>query len=226
MSENHCLKKFLKIEQMQTLKTKNPIYLAIITMLFAFLFFFAFTFQNATSLFDSSTTMMLSKVFQVSLLVNVPFKTNSDQTNKIQHHDSLSQSANKNSMALLVPLTKSHAMNVAEGIANPVSDTLARVVPGDVDASTLGAPGASDVFVTNASEISGLDAGGLAQKLTIPEESSYKVIEFPTDSVSGISSPINRMNPGFVGGGQTAGGASEFVIPNGPIPEGANIRIV
>ena len=115
---------------------------------------------------------------------------------------------------------------MAEGIANPVSGTLARVIPGDVEATSLGAPGAEDVFVTNASEIRGLNASEIAQKLTIPESSSYRVIEFPSEGVSGIASPVNRINPGFVGGGQTAGGASEFVIPNGPIPEGAIERIV
>ncbi|HET9181575.1 MAG TPA: polymorphic toxin type 10 domain-containing protein [Candidatus Angelobacter sp.] len=35
-----------------------------------------------------------------------------------------------------------------------------------------------------------------------------------------------RPDPGFVGGGQTTGGASEFVIPNGPIPSGATITVV
>ena len=51
------------------------------------------------------------------------------------------------------------------------------------------------------------------------------LIEFPTPS-EGLASPVFRTNPGFVGGGQTAGGASEFVIPNGSIPPGATIRIV
>lgn len=112
-------------------------------------------------------------------------------------------------------------------LANPVSDTLARVVPGNVKPSGLGAPGAPDVFVTNASELQGLTAAQIAQKLTIPNSSSgFRVFEFPSSSVKGIASPINRNNPGFIGGGKTAGGASEFVIENGPIPDGAIERLV
>ena len=40
---------------------------------------------------------------------------------------------------------------------------------------------------------------------------------------SGIASPVNRTNHGFVGRGLTAGGASEFVIPNGPTRDLANV---
>ena len=42
----------------------------------------------------------------------------------------------------------------------------------------------------------------------------------------GIASTVFRNNPGFVGGGRTAGGAPEFVIPNGPVPAGATTRLV
>ena len=52
------------------------------------------------------------------------------------------------------------------------------------------------------------------------------MIEFSSSSVSGIASPINRNNPGFVQGGRTAGGAPEFVIPNGKIPDDATMRHV
>jgi len=111
-------------------------------------------------------------------------------------------------------------------VANPVSGTLARVIPGGLNTTTLGAPGAADVFVTNAAELSGLNATQLANKLTIPGSSSgFQVLEFPTPS-SGLASPVFRSNPGFVGGGRTAGGASEFVIPNGPIPAGTVRRVV
>ena len=53
----------------------------------------------------------------------------------------------------------------------------------------------------------------------------FQVIEFSTPGEV-LASPVIRTNPGVVGGGQTAGGASEFVIPNGPIPPGASIRLV
>jgi filamentous hemagglutinin len=112
-------------------------------------------------------------------------------------------------------------------VNNPVSSTLARVVPGNINPSMLGAPSAMDVFVTNANELYGLNAAQIAQKLTIPESLyGFNVIEFPTSSVSGIASPINRTNPGFVNGGKTAGGAPEFTIPNGPLPNGSTTRFV
>ena len=41
-----------------------------------------------------------------------------------------------------------------------------------------------------------------------------------------FASPILRSDPGFVGQGFTAGGAREFVLPNGPIPADAATRVV
>ncbi|MHB1792997.1 MAG: polymorphic toxin type 10 domain-containing protein [Acidiferrobacteraceae bacterium] len=35
-----------------------------------------------------------------------------------------------------------------------------------------------------------------------------------------------RTNPGFFQGGFSAGGAPEFVIPNGPIPPGATTTVI
>jgi hypothetical protein len=108
----------------------------------------------------------------------------------------------------------------APNISNPVPDRLARVIPGDVNPTTLGRPGSVDVFVTAADDIAGMTPSQLAKRLTIPESSSFTIIEFPTP-VEGLASPVFRTNPGFVGNGRTAGGAREFVIPNGPIPVGA-----
>jgi len=119
----------------------------------------------------------------------------------------------------------SRPINGAPVITNPVPGTLARVIAGEGPFSTLGRPGAVDVFVTSADDIAGLNASQLASRLTIPGSSTFTVIEFPTPA-SGLASPVFRTNPGFVGGGLTAGGASEFVVPNGPIPPGAVIRIV
>jgi RHS repeat-associated protein len=113
-----------------------------------------------------------------------------------------------------------------EGADSLVPSTLARVIPGGIPLSTLGPPGAADVFVTTPEAIEGLDAAGIAQKLTIPESpSGFQVLQFPTPE-EGLASPVFRTNPGFVGGGYTAGGAPEFVIPNGPIPPGATIATV
>ncbi|WP_262482861.1 polymorphic toxin type 10 domain-containing protein [Aquimarina longa] len=50
-------------------------------------------------------------------------------------------------------------------------------------------------------------------------------MEFGTPK-SGLSTPINRTNPGFIGGGKTAGGAREFAIPNQKIPAGAKVKTV
>ena len=115
----------------------------------------------------------------------------------------------------------------AEGAAAWTAPTsLVRVIPAGIDATTLGAPGAADVFVTTPEAIEGLDAAGIAQRLTIPESpTGYQVIQFSTPE-SGLASPVFRTNPGFVQGGFSAGGAPEFVIPNGPIPSGASITVV
>jgi hypothetical protein len=89
----------------------------------------------------------------------------------------------------------------------------------------VGAPSASDVFVTAASDIQGLSAKEIAKTLTIPNSpSGFQIFEFNTPT--GIASPINRTNPGFVGRGRTAGGAREFVIPNQEIPKDAVRRVV
>ena len=113
----------------------------------------------------------------------------------------------------------------AKGISNTVPQELARVIPGRGSFPTLGPPGRSDVFVTAAEDIAGLNAKQIAQRLTINEADTFTIIRFPTPQ-SGLASPINRLDPGFVGGGRTAGGAREFVIPNGPIPAGAKIGVM
>ena len=82
-----------------------------------------------------------------------------------------------------------------------------------------------DVFVTAADDIVGLNATQLAQRLTIAPSNRFTVIEFPTP-VEGLASPVFRPNAGFIGGGRTAGGAREFVVPNGPLPAGSIPRTV
>jgi hypothetical protein len=113
----------------------------------------------------------------------------------------------------------------AAGSANLLPTTLARVIPGVGPYPTLGAPGAADVFVTTPEAIRGLDAAGIAKRLTIDAADQFTVIQFPTPA-EGLASPVFRSNPGFVGGGRTAGGAPEFVVPNGPVPSGATTTIV
>jgi hypothetical protein len=119
------------------------------------------------------------------------------------------------------------AIRAVSKITNAVPGTLARVVPANIKKVDNLGPGTADVFVTDASTLKGLNVTQIASKLTIQESTSgFKVIEFSSKSVSGIASPIGRSNPGFIQGGRTAGGAPEFVIPNGPIPIGATTRVV
>jgi RHS repeat-associated protein len=110
-------------------------------------------------------------------------------------------------------------------ISNPIPEQLARIIPGEGNFTTLGPPAISDVFVTAADDIAGMNATQIANRLTIAPSNVLTVFEFPTPP-SGLASPVFRNNPGFVGGGLTAGGAREFVIPNGPIPSNAIRRVV
>jgi RHS repeat-associated protein len=87
------------------------------------------------------------------------------------------------------------------------------------DGPRLGAPGASDVFVTSADDIAGVTTSEeLARRLTLLDDAGnlrqgpFVVLEF--DTPDGIAVPVFRGNPGFVQGGRTAGGASEYVVPN------------
>ena len=115
--------------------------------------------------------------------------------------------------------------NATKGISNAVPDTVARVIPGNGPFPTLGLPGSNDVFVTAADDIAGLSAKQLSKRLTIDSSDTFTVIKFPTPS-SGIASPVNRLDKGFIGGGRTAGGAREFVIPNQRVPSGAITEVV
>ncbi len=108
---------------------------------------------------------------------------------------------------------------------NVIPTTLARVVSGEGPFETLGPPGNNDVFVTTPEDIAGLNASQISQRLGIGQSDIFTIIEFPTPS-EGLASPINRSDPGFVGSGQTSGGATEFVIPNQTVPENATIRTV
>jgi hypothetical protein len=76
-----------------------------------------------------------------------------------------------------------------------------------------------------AEDIAGMNSTQIAERLTIPSADAYTVIRFPTPE-TGIASPVFRGNPGFAPGGKTRGGAREYVIPNGPIPTGAQTEIV
>jgi RHS repeat-associated protein len=114
---------------------------------------------------------------------------------------------------------------VAKSLDNSVPRELARVIAGKGKFPTLGPPSRDDVFVTAAEDIAGLNSRQIAKRLTINEVDEFTVIRFRTPS-TGLATPINRSDPGFVGRGRTAGNAREFVIPNGPIPADAKIEVI
>jgi len=57
---------------------------------------------------------------------------------------------------------------------------MARVIPGEGPYPKLGPPGRSDVFVTAADDIAGMNAEQISQRLTINPNKKFTVIEFDT----------------------------------------------
>jgi hypothetical protein len=116
------------------------------------------------------------------------------------------------------------------GTAASIPARVSRVIPEEfANSPTLGAAGSSDVFVTAAKDIKGItNSTDLATRLTLLNNDGslvkgpFKVFEFNTPQ--GIASPINRTTPGFIGRGVTAGGASEYTVPNLKIDELTNLR--
>jgi RHS repeat-associated protein len=126
------------------------------------------------------------------------------------------------------------ASMAATGVANPVPNRMARVVPLSEglelsDISTLAHPADQYAFVTAADDIAGITTSrGLAERLTLVDdtgaliEGPYAVFEFNTPA-SGIASPVFRSDPGFIPGGLTKGGAREFSIPNSLLSDLQNL---
>jgi hypothetical protein len=107
--------------------------------------------------------------------------------------------------------------------AEAVPGRVTRVIDADLleggGVARLGAPGENRVFVTAAGDVQGLDSSeAVAQRLTLLKNSGesrtgpFALLEF--DTPQGIGSPVFRKNPGFIGFGRTAGGASEYDVPN------------
>lgn len=115
-------------------------------------------------------------------------------------------------------------------VTNPIPATFARAIPTGTKIETIGRPDAVEAFVTDADALKGLSAGDIADAVAIdPSATGFTVIEFPSSSVAYVASPVFRPideYPGFVGGGQTAGGAPEWVVPNGELPEGTIMRTI
>jgi hypothetical protein len=127
--------------------------------------------------------------------------------------------------------------NVAE-ITNPLPRTqrFARAVPEDVARKieagftnvTLARPGDPDVFITAAEDLARYRTqSAVESRLALPSGPQRAVITFKYDwEAGGIASPILRNYPEFIGGGITAGGAREWVIPNRPLSELLDERLI
>ncbi len=116
----------------------------------------------------------------------------------------------------------SRAFNAGNAVHN-----LVRVIPTkDFPTTTLGRPADSEAFVTTALALDGLQPNQIARRLAIPDSHSFSVIQFPVSSVQSIKVPQFSDKPGFIPGGFTKGGAPEFIIPNGPFPEGCSITTI
>jgi RHS repeat-associated protein len=116
-----------------------------------------------------------------------------------------------------------------EGASNNLPNRLVRVIPEEVAGGpTLGPPGKADVFVTTPGEIEGLNAAGISKKLTLqnsdgsPVKGPFRLIEFDAPK-EGVAQPYNRSDPGFKNGGKTAGGATEYVVPNAKVSDLNNV---
>src|SRR5690606_4664353 len=77
-----------------------------------------------------------------------------------------------------------------ETVTNPIPETFARVVPGNVSPENIGKINQTDVFVTDANSLKGLSPKEISQKLAIPESDSFTIIEFPSQGIEGVASPI------------------------------------
>lgn len=58
----------------------------------------------------------------------------------------------------------------------------------------------TDVFVTDAKILERLTPSQISHLLKIEKSNSYSIITFSSKRVTGIAMPINRGDPGFVGG--------------------------
>jgi RHS repeat-associated protein len=137
-----------------------------------------------------------------------------------------------NDPALVVGEVEGAVGKNAAALANPIPARMARAIPAEfAGGARLGARGANEAWVTAAEDLAGISTSeGLAQRLTLVDSTGASipgpraVIEF--DAVTeGLASPVFRDAPGFVGGGRTAGGAREFVLPNLQIDQLRNVTV-
>ena len=82
------------------------------------------------------------------------------------------QVANTTAVLATVAIGQGISAIKVPSINNPVPSAISRVVSTENVSNTLGPPSASDVFVTGASDIKGLNSAQISYSLTIPESSS------------------------------------------------------
>ncbi len=121
--------------------------------------------------------------------------------------------------------------NVIKGMGNTVTNSLpangkfSTVMSSDY-AEAIANKGAlvgkDEFWVTAADDMSGISsAQDAAERLTLIDSNGAlrtngnAILNFELNGTSGISSPINRINSGFVQGGLTGGGAREWILAGG-----------
>jgi tetratricopeptide (TPR) repeat protein len=141
----------------------------------------------------------------------------------------LAYMTNAGTQGLRLAASEAGAINPREiNATNDVPRTFARIIaylPGQEIPDLVGQPGKSHAFVTAAEDIEGLTARQLETRLGIDPAPRYLVIRFPA-LPEGLATPIDHIDPRFIGEGLTTGGAREFLIPNGPMPPDATYEIV
>ena len=81
--------------------------------------------------------------------------------------------------------------------------------------------GGAEAWITAADDLKGINTiEGAARRLALVDDAGNlrlqgnAVVEFEFKDISGIASPYNRSNPGFISGGKTGGGAREWLVPS------------
>jgi hypothetical protein len=89
----------------------------------------------------------------------------------------------------------------------------------------------SEAWISAADDLKGIETvKAAAQRLTLVNRNgglrldANAIVDLRLKTNSGIASPINRLDSGFVGGGRTAGGAREWIIPSNAEIEIIRIR--
>ncbi len=79
--------------------------------------------------------------------------------------------------------------------------------------------GGTEAWITASDDLAGINTvEGVANRLTLIDDAGNlrlhgdAVVQFSIDDMTGIASPYNRTNAGFINGGRTGGGAREWLV--------------